>query len=69
MDVSRKFQGLFLRATTGQIRNGENFFGDSTVHWYNAIPVSARTGSVPAVKRKLKKWAQQNIPLFPLQMN
>ena len=54
------------RAALGLIRFGETFNGDSSlvyasfkhraVHWYNAVPVSVRTGSLETVKHKLKKW-------------
>ena len=60
-------------ATFGQIRFGETFRGESSlsiasfrnraVHWFNAVPVSVRTGKLPAVKRKLRKWIWQNIPI------
>ena len=57
----------------GQIRFGETFFGNSSiisasfkhraVHWYNAVPVSVRDGSIGSVKKKLKAWVLKNIPL------
>ena len=60
-------------ATFGQIRFGETFRGESSlsnasfrnraVHWFNAVPVSVRTGKLPTVKRKLRKWIWQNIPI------
>ena len=60
-------------AATGLIRFGETFQGDSSlitasfkhraVHWYNAVPVSVRTGSLATVKYKLKKWIKQNVPI------
>ena len=60
-------------AAMGQIRFGETFFGNSSiisasfkhraVHWYNAVPVSVRDGSIGSVKKKLKAWVLKNIPL------
>lgn len=60
-------------ATTGQIRYGEHFRGESSliqasfkhraVHWYNAVPASVRTGSLATVKHKLKKWVKLNVPI------
>ena len=52
---------------------GETFRGDSSLviasfkhradHWYNAVPVSVRTGSLATVKHKLRKWVKQNVPV------
>ena len=60
-------------ATMGHIRFGEGFRGDSSiveasfkhraVHWYNAVPLSTRTGTMGAVKQKLRKWVKANVPL------
>jgi hypothetical protein len=60
-------------ATSGLIRFGGAFAGDSTlvsstfkhraVHCFNAIPVSVRTGTLSSVKKKLRKWTWQNIPI------
>jgi hypothetical protein len=60
-------------ATSGLIRFGEAFAGESTlvsstfkhraVHWFNAVPVSARTGTLATVKKKLRKWTWQNVPI------
>ena len=60
-------------AALGLIRFGETFTGDSSlvhasfkhraVHWYNAVPVSVRTGSLETVKHKLKQWIRQNVPI------
>ena len=57
----------------GVIRFGETFHGDSSlihaslkhraVHWYNAVPVSVRTGSLETVKHELKKWIRQNVAI------
>ena len=57
----------------GNIRFGEGFRGDSNlvnasfkhraVHWYNAVPTSIRTGSLAAVKQKLRKWVNLNVPI------
>ena len=57
----------------GHIRFGEGFRGDSSiveasfkqraVHWYNAVPLSTRTGAMGAVKQKLRKWVKANVPL------
>ena len=60
-------------AYRGQIRFGEAFFGNSSitdasfkyraVHWYNTVPVSVRSGTLPSVKRKLREWVRKNVPL------
>ena len=57
----------------GLIRFGETVRGESglvnlsfkhrAAHMYNMVPVSTRTGSIIAVKKKLKKWVCQNIPI------
>ena len=57
----------------GLIRFGETFRGESSLvnlsfkhraaHMYNMVPVSTRTGSIIEVKKKLKKWVCQNIPI------
>ena len=59
-------------ASSGLIRYGETFQGDSSlftasfkyraVHWYNAVPVGVRTGNLATVKNKLKKLVKQNVP-------
>jgi hypothetical protein len=50
--------------------DGENTFDDNlcdiehrAVHWFNAVPVSVRTGILAAVKTKLRKWVRQNVPI------
>ena len=60
-------------ATGGLIRFGETFRGESSlvlasfkhraVHFYNAVPVCIRTGSLATVKYKLRKWVKQNVPV------
>jgi hypothetical protein len=60
-------------ATSGLIRFGEALAGDSNVtsstfkhralHWFNAVPVSVRTGTLSIVNKKLRKWTWQNIPI------
>ena len=60
-------------AAMGQIRFGEAFCGNTSitdasfkyraVRWYNTVPVNARTGNLPSVKRKLKEWVRKNVPL------
>ena len=30
---------------------------------FNKVPISVRTGSLVSVKKKLKKWVCQNIPI------
>ena len=60
-------------ATLGQIRFGESFRGDSSltkasfryraVHWFNAVPISVRNGALETVKKKLRKWVWQNVPI------
>ena len=60
-------------AARGLIRFGETFRGESSLinhsfrhraaQMFNQVPVSIRTGSLTSVKRKLKKWVTQNIPI------
>ena len=60
-------------ASSGHIRVGEMYRGQSNMvnlsfkyraaNMYNAVPASVRTGSLSTVKRKLKKWVLQNIPI------
>ena len=60
-------------ATMGLIRFGETFRGQSNlvnlsfrhraVQFYNLVPVHVRTGSNATVKKKLRKWVYQNVPL------
>ena len=60
-------------ASSGHIRVGEMFQGQSNMinlsfkhraaNLYNTVPASVRTGSLAAVKRKLKKWVLQNVPI------
>ena len=38
-------------------------FKHRAAHMYNMVPVSTRTGSTIEVKKKLKKWVRQNIPI------
>ena len=53
----------------GLIRFGETFRGESGLvnlsfkHMYNMVPVSIRTGSILTIKKQLKKWVCQNIPI------
>ena len=57
----------------GLIRFGETFRGESglvnlsfkhrAAHMYNMVPVSIRTGSILTIKKQLKKWVCQNIPI------
>ena len=60
-------------ASRGLIRFGETFRGPSNlvklsfryraVQMYNMVPVNVRTGSLATVKKKLKKWVYQNVPI------
>ena len=60
-------------ARNGLIRFGENFRGQSSlvdlsfkhraVQVHNKVPASVRTGSLATVKKKLKKWVLQNVPI------
>ena len=57
----------------GLIRFGETFRGQSNlvnlsfrhraVEFYNSVPVHVRTGSNATVKKKLRKWVYQNVPV------
>ena len=60
-------------AAGGLIRFGESFRGDSylinlsfkyrAAQMFNKVPVSVRSGSLESVKKKLKNWVCQNIPI------
>jgi hypothetical protein len=55
-------------ATSGNIRFGETFTTTSTfkyraMSWYNSVPGNIKIGSLPTVKRKLKNWVYQNVPI------
>ena len=60
-------------AARGLIRFGETFRGESSLinlsfrfraaQMYNKVPVNVKTGSLDSVKKKLKKWVCQNIPI------
>ena len=55
-------------AANGQIRYGENFSTKSTfkyraMQWYNRVPGSVKTGSKETVKKKIKAWVRENVPL------
>ena len=57
----------------GHIRIGESFgresgilsksFRHRAVQYYKMVPLNVRTGSVPSVKRKLKKWVWNHVPI------
>ena len=55
-------------ATRGNIRLGEedsstNTFKYRAMKFYNSVPGTVKTGSLPTVKRKLKQWTLENEPL------
>ena len=60
-------------AAGGLIRFGETFRGESNLinlsfryraaQMFNKVPVCVRTGSLLSVKKKLKKWVCQNVPI------
>ena len=54
-------------ATSGQIRLHENTstksFKYRAMVLYNSVPVDVRQGTLPTVKKKLKQWVVNNIPM------
>ena len=55
-------------ATRGNIRLGEadsslTTFKYRAMKFYNIVPGTVKTGSLPTVKRKLKQWTLENEPL------
>ena len=55
-------------ATRGNIRLGEedsstNTFKYRAMLFYNSVPGTIKTGSLPTVKRKLKQWTLENDPI------
>ena len=55
-------------AASGQIRFGESFRTQSTfkyraLQWYNRVPVDVKMGNLSTVKRKLKVWVKENVPI------
>ena len=52
----------------GNIWLRENSMSIKTVKYramvsYNSVPGEVKTGGLPTVKRKLKQWVLQNVPL------
>ena len=51
------------------IRFGENVGGPSmcfkyrAMQWFNSVPVEVRIGSLETIKKKLKPWVKQNVPI------
>ena len=56
-------------STRGLIRFGENFDGPNSsfryraMNWYNSVPTGVRIGSLDTVKKNLKHWVRQNVPI------
>ena len=55
-------------AAQGLIRFDETFSARTTfkyraLHWYNSGPASVKEGSQSMVKRKLKSWIKEHVPL------
>ena len=55
-------------AANGQIRHGENIMSTKTFKYramisYNSVPAELKIGSLPTVKRKLKQWVLEKVPL------
>ena len=55
-------------AVKGLIRYDDHFKSQSTFkyracQWYNAVPATARQGSLAVVKRKLKAWVGEHVPI------
>ena len=55
-------------AAQGQIRFGEQYTATTTFkyrarQWYNGVPASVKQGSQAVVRRKLKTWVKENVPL------
>ena len=71
--ISTEHPYMTRSATEGHIRYGESFRHDSalgassfrhrSVRWYNLVPSSVRTGTLVTVKKKLRKWIWQNVPI------
>ena len=65
--ISNNFPYLTRGAATGQIRENEDFnhrsFKYRARKSFNKVPVEVRTGSVQTVKKKLKSWVKENIPI------
>ena len=56
-------------AASGHIRFSQSFSGEQTSFKgrarkvFNEVPMDIRTGTLPTVKRKLKNWIMNNVPL------
>ena len=55
-------------AANGLIRFNEAYTAKTTfkyraLHWYNSVPASVKIGSQAMVKRKLKIWIREHVPL------
>ena len=58
-------------ASSGRIRYGETFRGDSSlseasfkyraVHWFNQVPPAVYSGGLASVKHKLRAWVWKNV--------
>ena len=66
-NISSSFPYLTRGAATGQIRENEDFNHSSFKYRarkaFNKVPVEIRTGSVQTVRKKLKSWVKENIPI------
>ena len=59
--------------SAGNIRFGDQFSGQSdlthssfcyrAVRYYNSVPVTVKSGTIDTVKRHLKRWTWENIPI------
>lgn len=66
--ISTKHPRNTRSAAIGQIRFGEAFkaqtsFKYRALHWYNSLPPSVRKGSTAVVKKNLKTWVKENVPI------
>ena len=56
-------------AVSGHIRVSQSFSGEQMSFkgrarkFFNEVPMDIRTGTLPTVKRKLKNWIMNNVPL------
>ena len=64
--LNNDYQRVTRSAEAGnlrQIKKCTSTFQYRAVKYYNSVPVEVRTGTLETVKKKLKKWTRNNIPL------
>ena len=64
--LNNDYQRVTRSAEAGNLRQilkCTSTFQYRAVKYYNSVPAEVRTGTLETVKKKLKKWTRNNIPL------